>query len=783
MLANSVVNVAAVSGSCNQSKLKFKILGKNYTTAVERFHAEEHISEIYEVSLWLVSEDKIHFNDVIQQKGLFTICGDKERHFHGIINNFTLTGKGGRFYFYQARIVPALWFLTLNKDFRIFQKRTTEEIVTAVLEENNILSDSYEFRLADKYPPKRYCSQYGESDFHFISRLLEEDGMFYFFEHTEDNHLLVFADDTAAYLDISGEATVNVHHDAGMIPENEVIETFGYVRGIRPGKVTQTNYNFKRPSLPLKVNKEGETHDDYEVYAYPGPYGYPDDGERMAKVCLEAEKTMEEAARGSGNCARFVPGFKFRMTCHDFNDLNRDYLLVSVIHKGSQSHVTGEYTGIGGDFIYSNEFTAIPATVTLRPEKIHRKPVVYGLQSAVVVGPEGEEIYVDEFCRVKVQFTWDREGRNDEKSSCWVRVIQTWGGGGYGSQFIPRIGDEVLISFQNGDPDWPILVGSVYNGGNMPINNLKKSVTQTSIKTKTHKGEGFHELRFDDAKGKEEVFLHSQKDMNVMVLDRRGETIGGDSGTVISKNCDLSVGGDSYTIVKGKSTEIGKEIVINADDSVTIVCGTSSIVIAPAGIKINGLQVDINDKSKAPKPPKRPVTGCTGRGGSGGGGKQSGGSAAKRDAQSAATPQQAIKEKPGKVASPVSEDTLQTEINGNSSGLGDFVSTGSPSPLLPTGGRTVPGDLVSSAGASLPSGLQNNIVGNGSALDNVAGLKDKAIREIKDRAAQELDKYKGSLLEKSGIGDMHSKMSKISEKPANLLSDTKINPDDLIKKF
>lgn len=779
MLANSIVNVAAVDGSCNQSKLKFKILGKNYNTAVERFHAEEHISEIYEVSLWLVSEDKIHFNEVIQQKGLFTICGDKERHFHGIINNFMLTGKGGRFYFYQARIVPALWFLTLDKDFRIFQKRTTEEIVTAVLEENNILSDSYEFRLANKYPPKRYCSQYGESDYHFISRLLEEDGMFYFYEHTEDNHLLVFADDTAAYLDISGEATVNVHHDAGMVPENEVIETFGYVRGIRPGKVTQTNYNFKRPSLPLKVNKEGETHDDYEVYEYPGPYGYPDDGERMAKVSLEAKKTMEEAARGSGNCARFVPGFKFRMTCHDFNDLNRDYLLVSVIHNGSQSHVTGEYTGIGGDCIYSNEFTAIPATVTLRPEKIHRKPVVYGLQSAVVVGPEGEEIYVDEFCRVKVQFTWDRKGRNDEKSSCWVRVIQTWGGGGYGSQFIPRIGDEVLISFQNGDPDWPILVGSVYNGGNMPINNLKESVTQTSIKTKTHKGDGFHELRFDDAKGKEEIFLHSQKDMNVMVLDRKGETVGGDSGTVIGKNRDTLVGGDSYTVVTGKATEIAKEIVIAADDKITFVSGASSIVITPEGIKINNPQsVDINDGSSATMPDKRPVSGSTGKSDNGGdgGGNTGGGTSSKQAAQPAAAPQQPPESAPAKDAVSPADDVQPEAPGKNTSGLGDFVSSGSSSPLLPGTGKTGLGDLVSSGTSSLDGGKLPT-------MNDLNALKNETLQEGHNRLTGELAKAKAGFLEKTGICDIGNEVTKMSEKPTSLLGDTKINPDHLIKTF
>ena len=216
--------------------------------------------------------------------------------------------------------------------------------------------------------------------------------------------------------------------------------------------------------------------------------------------------------------------------------------------------------------------------MVFRPDNIHNKPVVHGFHPAVVVGPKGEEIHVDEFCRVKVQFPWDRKGQNDEKSSCWVRVVQSWGGSGYGAINIPRIGDEVVIAFQNGDPDWPILVGSVYNAGNMPINNLKQSVTQTGIRTKTHKGEGFHELRFDDAKGAEEIYLQSERDWNILVKNNKGQTIGG----------------NSQTTVTGASMETAREITLTADTSITLVCGGSTIVLDASGITIKGETVHIN---------------------------------------------------------------------------------------------------------------------------------------------------------------------------------------------
>jgi type VI secretion system secreted protein VgrG len=321
---------------------------------------------------------------------------------------------------------------------------------------------------------------------------------------------------------------------------------------------------------------------------------------------------MQKQGHGETTSCRLIPGHTFTLADHNSDVLNQDYLIVSTVYAGEQPQSLEE--GNGDGFSFDVEFTVIPADVQYRPIRTKERPFVKGIQTAIVVGPKGEEINTDEFGRVRVQFHWDRRDKKDDNSSCWLRVSQTWGGGGWGSQFIPRIGDEVLVDFIEGNPDRPIVTGCVYNGNNQPINSLKKSVTQSGFKTKTHKGEGFHELRFDDAKGSEEIFLHSQKDWNIQINSRKGQTVGGDSGTVVGKNRDLSVGGDSFSIIKGKSTKIAKEIIIGADDMITIVSGASSIVITPAGIKINGPRVDINDGSRALMPIEQPVTGSTGGG-------------------------------------------------------------------------------------------------------------------------------------------------------------------------
>jgi type VI secretion system secreted protein VgrG len=309
-----------------------------------------------------------------------------------------------------------------------------------------------------------------------------------------------------------------------------------------------------------------------EVYDHPGNFLNEDQGKTVSRIYLESIKTFEKKADASSNAPRLSAGFIFKM------DRGKDvqYLVTTITHGGSQPQVLEEYGT--GQTSYSNGFVCIPAATVFRPP-FHPKPVVTGLQSAVVVGPKGEEIHTDEHGRVRVQFHWDRQGKKDENSSCMLRVAQAWGGGGRGAQYIPRIGDEVLVEFFEGDPDRPIITGSVYNSDNTPINNLKQSITQSGFRTKTHKGDGFHELRFDDAKGAEEIYLHSQKDWNIVIKDSKAQSIGGNSSTNVEKSL----------------LNMAEDITLTAKSRITLVCGGSTIVIDPSGISIKGGKINLND--------------------------------------------------------------------------------------------------------------------------------------------------------------------------------------------
>lgn len=577
------------------AKFHFTIFGSKYKTAVQRFSIEEAVSECYTVKLWLVSEDQIAPDEVLENEALLTLTGqDEDRHFHGVINQISLTGQDGRFYLYQANLVPSFWFLSLNSNFRIFQEKTVVEIADEMLKAS-MPGERYDFRLVNDYHKRRYCAQYGESDWHFVSRLLEEEGIFYFFEQSKDKHVLVFADDTVAYASIAGESELQYYLNDGMVAEKETVTRFVFSRGVKPGKVTHTNYNFKRPSLDLSVSQQKESHQKHEVYEYPGNYGYQERGNRLAQIRLEEKWTFQEVAEGTSNCWRFVPGCTFTLTKHDFENLNARYLLVRSMHKGTQGHVLAEQSGIGGDFSYTNEFLAIPAKVTLRPERVLTKPRVTGLQSAIVVGPPGEEIYPDEYGRVKVQFHWDREGQRNERSSCWLRISQPWSGQSWGVINVPRVGDEVLVDFIDGDPDWPIVVGSVNNAASPALYDLPADKTRSGIRTRSYPNGGrdnFHELRFDDRKGSEEIYLQSEKDWNILVKNDKAQNVGHDEALHVGSNRLKTVGGDQMVQVGANHAEtIGanKSVSVGSNKTETVAVNSAETVGLAKELSTGGL--------------------------------------------------------------------------------------------------------------------------------------------------------------------------------------------------
>ena len=528
---------------------------------VVKFTAMEQISVPYKVVLNLASEDDVDLEEVVGKSGLLTILSeDTDRLFHGIISEFTLAGRSGRFNLYRLNLVPSIWLLSLENDCRIFQEKTVPEIVQSILEEQQITSDQFAFRLQKDYQPRTYCVQYRETDLNFISRLLEEEGIFYFFEHTEDTHLLVFGDGTVNYQPISGESEIEFHHEDSMIPSEEFISAFTLSRRIRPGKFSHTDFNFEQPSVNLMAEEESDSFKMLEIYDYPGEYREQKRGKALAKIRLEETSLLQEKAMGKGACARFLPGFTFSLTGHEFDGFNQEYLLIDVMHAGSQAQVLEERRG-EGTIRYSNEYVAIPSTVAFRPERDTPKPSVEGVQTAIISGPDGEEIYTDEYGRVKAQFHWDRVGGRDENSSCWIRVASTFAGGNYGAIFTPRIGQEVLVNFVDGDPDRPIITGSVYNADHMPPYVLPDEKTKSTVKTNSSiGGEGFNEIRFEDKKGEEQLFIHAEKNQDLRVKNTSYETIGKDRNLTVGNDQKEEVGNNRNEKVGADHIEaIGKD--------------------------------------------------------------------------------------------------------------------------------------------------------------------------------------------------------------------------------
>jgi type VI secretion system secreted protein VgrG len=643
----------AGSRAANEPHFLFKI--SETKLRVMDFTAREEISAPYEVDLSLASTDEIKFDDVIGKEALLTIVRDEaDRYFNGIINEFTQSGAMGRFYLYQAKMVPSLWLLSLKQNCRIFQNKSVEDIVKEILEDGGIESDRYVFRLQRTCKPKEYCVQYRETDLSFISRLLEEEGIFYFLEHSKDTHVVVFGDGAVNYQPIEGkqnkkkQTEVPFHPPDEMVAEEEAVSVFVLSRQIRSGKITVRDFNFKKPSLDLTAEEKADSFESLEVYDYPGEYFESDEGKNLAKIRLEEAMTFKDQAEGRSVCAGFTSGYTFKLTDHDRDDLNQEYFFVEVTHEGAQRQVLEEQAG-GGGSTYSNNFVAIPSSVTFRPERNTPKPVVEGVQTAIVVGPSGEEIYTDEFARVKVKFHWDRVEGTDENSSCWIRVSQLWAGVNWGAMFIPRIGQEVIIDFIEGDPDRPIITGRVYNKTNIPPYTLPDQKTKSAIKTNSSiGGDGFNEIRFEDKKGEEELFIHGQKNLEIRVTNDRRETIGhdrnlvvendkketvkNDRNEIVSKNHKEEIGGnrnlkvvgkqvvaidDSLSVtvganvnevfkadhsekVTGQFTAQAADIVLEATSNITFKVGGSFIAISSSGIKISSSgQIVIDAKASA----------------------------------------------------------------------------------------------------------------------------------------------------------------------------------------
>jgi type VI secretion system secreted protein VgrG len=510
---------------------------------VSGFTGTEALSQPYEfrVEFHPSGEEPLEGEGLVGAEALLTVevRGGAPRYVHGLVRRVELVGREGGHWRYRAWVVPRLWKLTLVKRSRIFQGKTVPGIVKEVLEEAGV---EVKLALSGSYEAREYCTQYRETDFAFISRLLEWEGIFYFFQHAEEGHLLVLGDGASVHEAPAGGAGLPVREKGGMVEEGEYLHTLERVHRMRPGVVHLKDYDFEKPELDVSgKRKSGEGQGALEVYEYPGEYVAPGVGRQAARVRMEEAVQAARTLNGRGVAPRLTAGY--RLEVEDEGRYAGAYTVVEVVHTGRQPEVAGGREALGG--LYECGFKSMPAQVPFRPRRRTEEPRIAGLQTATVVGPAGEEIHTDGHGRIKVQFHWDREGKRDERASCWVRVGQGWGGPGWGAVYLPRMGQEVVVRFLEGNPDRPLVVGAVYNGANPTPYALPEEKTKSTLKSASSPGsEGFNEARLEDAAGQEEIYLHAQKDEELITENDKDQCVGGYEELLVKKDRSRIVEGN-----------------------------------------------------------------------------------------------------------------------------------------------------------------------------------------------------------------------------------------------
>ena len=623
----------------NESHFSLSIEGVEHDLQVLAFNGREALSQPYRFELELVSErPDLDLQGLLQQRAFLAFSPDGAG-IHGLIHRVAQGESGKRLTRYRLSLVPQLAYLAHRHNQRIFQHLTVPQIVAAILEEHGILADAYRFQLGPTvYPERDYCVQYDESDLHFVQRLCEEEGIHYHFRHSTDGHVLVFGDEQSAFAKL-GQPTAYLQ-DNGMTADEPVIKRLRVRLETRTSRTTRRDYDFEQPRLLMQAAHKAERPPeaaplpDLEDYDYPGRFVDRKRGKHLSQRQLERHRADYRLAEGRSDQPRLLSGHLLEISEHPRREWNDLWLLTEVVHEGKQPQVLEESVTndvqIADGFTqgYRNRFTATPWDVPFRPPLAHPKPRVLGSQSAVVTGPAGEEIHCDQYGRVKVQFFWDRVGAADDKTSCWLRVSNSWAGDGYGAIAIPRIGMEVLVTFLEGDPDQPLVTGCLYHKEHVVPYDLPANKTRTVFKTLSSPGGGgYNELRIEDRKGAEQIYLHAQRDWDeniehdqrIRVGNERHDAVEANSYTELQAEEHLTVHGDRRVQVKpddhltvgqnqhiklgsAQLTKAGREIhlkagqkmVIEAGTELTLKAGGSFIKLHPGGITISGPLAKIN---------------------------------------------------------------------------------------------------------------------------------------------------------------------------------------------
>ena len=574
------------------------------------FSGQESLSRLFDFQLDLTAENEVDvaFDKLLGQKitTRLDLPNGEKRYFSGICNR---VGQGERdeiFTRYRMEVVPQFWLLTKRAQSRIFQQMTVPDILKKVL---TGLDVTYEIQ--GSFHPRDFCVQYRETDFNFASRLMEEEGIFYFFKHNSDGHQMVVANTAQSHPDLPTASKIIYEEVQDGNREEDRIYDWEKMQEWRSGKYVLWDHCFELPHKHLEAEanilddvqvgrvshkfKVGG-NDKLEIYDYPGEYAQrfdgiqPGGGDRagdLQKIFQDNRRTtdiriQEEALpgltiHGGSNCRQFGTGYKFTLQRH-FN-ADGDYVITNVTHSARQG---GDYRSNGGDFHYSNSFNCIPAALPFRPQRLTPKPVVQGTQTAVVVGPAGEEIFTDKYGRVKVQFHWDRQGKNDANSSCWVRVGTPLAGKQWGMVHLPRIEQEVIVDFLEGDPDQPIIIGSVYNAKEMPPYALPDNKTQTGIKSRSSLGgtpDNFNEIRFEDKKGQEQVYIHAEKNEDIVVENDKTENVGHDETITIGNDrTETVMGHETLSVAKNRTRTVSQNEIVTVALTRTHTVGINEMI-------------------------------------------------------------------------------------------------------------------------------------------------------------------------------------------------------------
>lgn len=526
---------------------------------VRSYSGEEAISGLFRYQLELYSQDAdLDFSQIVGKSATLQIqlADGSWQYFNGLVSRFTQAGRDSLFTTYLAELRPWVWMLTMNASCQIFQNMSTLEIVKKIF--SDLGFSDFSDKTSGSYSKREFCVQYRETAFDFMSRLLEEEGISYYFTHDTSSHTMVLVDDTSSWGTSAGPGTVRYSGQGITYAADDSVTDCALEQTVTVGEFKSDDFSFTIPSTQLLASASG-SDTSRSVYDYPGLYTTQSDGETIAGRRLAAMQAGGKVLRGSSLCRGFHAGAKFTLTNHYRSEVNAGYVIRSMAFHGEQQE-------------YGNSFEAFAADTEFRPPRVTPRPTIAGTQTALVVGKSGEEIWTDQYGRVVVQFHWDQQGASDEKSSCWIRVAQGWAGNAWGSIFIPRIGQEVIVSFLEGNPDRPLITGCVYNAQQVVPYTLPDNQTRSTIKTSSSKGgSGANEIRFEDKAGSEEIFMQAQKDLNVSVLNNSSITVTGTRTMNVTGNENHVNKADYTSTISGNFTSnVSGNFTIKVDGNLSI---------------------------------------------------------------------------------------------------------------------------------------------------------------------------------------------------------------------